>query len=71
MPKSKTDAEFIAWMKEVDEILASKCAGMTHDDMPDKDWRGMHEAGDTPLDAARFLIEDEGHDPDDFGFDEE
>ena len=62
---------FDKWMKEVDEVLARHLGGLTHMDLPDKDYRGLHQAQDTPLAAARFVVEDEGYDPDELGFPKE
>jgi hypothetical protein len=47
---------FKQWKAEVDEEIAAQC-GMISDDLPDVDYRGLYETGNTPAEAADYAIE--------------
>lgn len=46
---------FEDWKKLVDAELEKRC-GMSSEDLPDVDYRGMYAVGDTPAVAARQAI---------------
>lgn len=46
---------FDEWKKKVDAAVVRLC-GLGADDLPDVDYWGMYEAGDTPTEAAREVV---------------
>lgn len=50
------EQSFSQWKKEVDEEIAARC-GMISDDLPDVDYRGLYQTGDTPAEAAEYAIQ--------------
>lgn len=47
--------EFESWKRRVDNELL-KLSGMISDDLPDADYWSMFENGDTPKQAAKYVI---------------
>lgn len=50
-------AGFDQWKAAVDEVIADVC-GMISDDLPDVDYIGLHETGNTPHQAARHALKE-------------
>lgn len=50
-----TQLTFEQWKNQVDEWLISS-TGMTSEDLPDIDYFGLYEAGDSPKQAAKEAI---------------
>jgi hypothetical protein len=46
---------FENWRREVDRVIAD-VVGMTADDLPDVDYRGLYATGNTPEEAAVFVV---------------
>ena len=52
----KTEQEFRAWMKKVDEKIADKLGGLNSNDLPDIAYCDLFEEGMTPSQAAAEAI---------------
>lgn len=47
---------FETWKRQVDAVLL-KHTGLTSDDLPDVDYRGLYATGDTPSEAAHYVVQ--------------
>lgn len=47
---------FEKWLAEVDKIL-NRTYGLSHDDLPDIDYRSLYEDGATAIEAAEEAVE--------------
>jgi hypothetical protein len=47
---------FSAWKAGVDAEIRKR-TGMISDDLPDVDYRGLYETGDSPAEAAEYAID--------------
>jgi hypothetical protein len=70
------DMNFDDWRKAVDAIIADRVGGLTSDDLPDVDYRGLYETGKSPEEAARFAVRnaedlDPDEEDDEYWFDKE
>lgn len=52
-------AKFAAWMNRVDQCVED-AVGMSVFDLPDYEFAGAFEAGDTPLDTAMAILAENG-----------
>lgn len=50
---------YTAWKGRVDGYIENKC-GLTADDLPDRNFWDSWNAGESPEDFARDMLEDEG-----------
>jgi len=49
--------DFDQWMEKVDYCVAMLFCGLSTSDLPDVDFWGLFDGGDTPEEAALFVIE--------------
>lgn len=47
---------FEQWQRDVDSVL-SGAVGVTSDCLPDVDYWGLYQTGNTPSEAARYVLE--------------
>jgi len=50
------EAAFRAWMKKVDAYVQGITGGLSADDLPDYCYRDAHDAGQSPIKAARAAV---------------
>lgn len=50
------DLSFEEWKNRVDQKVSTVC-GLITEDLPDQDWRGLYESGDSPAMAAKYAFE--------------
>lgn len=50
---------FEKWMSEVDDVVRGYC-GLSHDDLPDWQWRTAFDDGLLPEEAVLMCLQEEG-----------